>query len=80
MKTRKTRFNNALNNNFMEESSHININKAIKLAMKMKVIDILEPTSKTIGELAEIVSRLQNADWLEVIDIEVFTSKLHSYS
>jgi len=48
--------------------------------MKMKVIDILEPTSKTIGELAEIVSRLQNADCLEVIDIEVFTSKLNSYS
>ena len=80
MKTQKTRFDNALNNNFMEESSHININEAIKLAMKMKVIDILEPTSKTIGELAEIISRLQNADCLEVIDIEVFTSKLHSYS
>ena len=80
MKTQKTRFDNALNNNFMEESSHININEAIKLAMKIKIIDILEPTSKTIGELAEIVSRLQNADSLEIIDIEVFTSKLHSYS
>ena len=48
--------------------------------MNMKVLDILEPTGKTIGELAEIVSRLQNADSLEVIDIELFSSKLHSYS
>ena len=46
----------------------------------MKILDILEPTSKTIGELAEIVSRLQNADTLENVDMEVFTSKLNSYS
>lgn len=69
-----------MSNEFKENSSHENINGAIKLAMNMKVIDILEPTSKTIGELAEIVSRLQNADSLEVIDIELFSSKLHSYS
>ena len=76
----KRRLDRAISNEFKENSSHENINGAIKLAMDMKVIDILEPTGKTIGELAEIVSRLQNADSLEVIDIEVFTSKLHSYS
>jgi|TARA_R110002020_G_scaffold35259_4_gene106608 hypothetical protein len=76
----KRRLDRAISNEFKENSSHENINGAIKLAMNMKVIDILEPTGKTIGELAEIVSRLQNADSLEVIDIELFSSKLHSYS
>ena len=76
----KRRFDKAVSNEFRENSSHENINEAIKLAMNMKVLDILEPTGKTIGELAEIVSRLQNADLLEVIDIELFSSKLHSYS
>lgn len=76
----KRRFDKAVSNEFRENSSHENINEAIKLAMNMKVLDILEPTGKTIGELAEIVSRLQNADSLEVIDIELFSSKLHSYS
>ena len=76
----KRRLDRAIFNEFKENSSHENINGAIKLAMDMKIIDILEPTSKTIGELAEIVSRLQNADSLEVIDIELFSSKLHSYS
>tara|TARA_R110001583_G_scaffold86509_2_gene225949 strand:- start:12732 stop:12965 length:234 start_codon:yes stop_codon:yes gene_type:complete len=76
----KRRLDRAISNEFKENSSHENINEAIKLAMNMKVIDILEPTGKTIGELAEIVSRLQNADSLEVIDIELFSSKLHSYS
>ena len=76
----KRRFDRSVSNEFRENSSHENINEAIKLAMNMKVLDILEPTGKTIGELAEIVSRLQNADSLEVIDIELFSSKLHSYS
>ncbi len=76
----KRRLDRAISNEFKENSSHENINEAIKLAMNMKVLDILEPTGKTIGELAEIVSRLQNADSLEVIDIELFSSKLHSYS
>ena len=69
-----------MSDEFRESSSHENINEAIKLAINMKILDILQPTSKTIGELAEIVSRLQNADCLEGIDIELFTSKLHSYS
>jgi len=76
----KRRFDRAMSDEFRESSSHENINEAIKLAINMKILDILQPTSKTIGELAEIVSRLQNADCLEVIDIELFTSKLHSYS
>tara|TARA_R100001082_G_C4324474_1_gene142671 strand:+ start:149 stop:382 length:234 start_codon:yes stop_codon:yes gene_type:complete len=76
----KTRFEKALGNEYREESSINNINEAIKLAYNLKIVDILEPNSKVVGELAEIVSRLQNADSLEVIDIELFTSKLNSYS
>ena len=76
----KTRFDRALSEEYSEESTLTNINKAIELAYNMKILDILEPTSKTIGELAEIVSRLQNADTLENVDMEVCTSKLNSYS
>ena len=76
----KTRFDKALNNVYSESSTIQNINKSIELANNMQIIDILEPTSKTIGEIAEIISRLQNADSLETVDIELFSSKLHSYS
>ena len=76
----KTKFDRALSEEYSEESTLVNINKAIELVYNLKILDILEPTSKTIGELAEIVSRLQNADTLEMIDIELFTSKLNSYS
>ena len=40
----KRRFDKAVSNEFRENSSHENINEAIKLAMNMKVLDILEPT------------------------------------
>ena len=73
-------FDKALNNVYSESSTIQNINKSIELANNMQIIDILEPTSKTIGEVAEIISRLQNADSLETVDIELFSSKLHSYS
>ena len=76
----KTRFDKALNNVYSESSTIQNINKSIELANNMQIIDILEPTSKTIGEVAEIISRLQNSDSLETVDIELFSSKLHSYS
>ena len=76
----KTRLTKAMNNAFNKDSSIENINKSIELANNMQIIDILEPTSKTIGEVAEIISRLQNADSLETVDIELFSSKLHSYS
>ena len=76
----KTRFDKALNNVYSESITIQNINKSIELANNMQIIDILEPTSKTIGEVAEIISRLQNADSLETVDIELFSSKLHSYS
>ena len=72
----KTRFDKALNNVYSESSTIQNINKSIELANNMQIIDILEPTSKTIGEIAEIISRLQNADSLETVDIELFSSKL----
>jgi hypothetical protein len=76
----KTRFDKALNNVYSESSTIQNINKSIELANNMQIIDILEPTSKTIGEVAETPFQLQNADSLETVDIELFSSKLHSYS
>ena len=76
----KRRLDKALGNDFSKESSIDNINSAITIAKSMKVYDVVDPSGKIMGEIAEMVSRLQNADSLEVIDIELFSSKLHSYS
>ena len=76
----KTRFDKALENVYSEESSHENINKSRQLAKNLKILDVIDPSSKIIGELAEMVSRLKNAEKLEIVDISDFTTSINSYS
>ena len=73
----KTRLDKALHNFYSDESNNTNINEAMKLAKTIEIIDILDPSSKTVGELAEIVNRLQNADELEIVDMDDFLSLIH---
>jgi len=70
------RFDKAVNNKFSKESTINNINSSIELAQEIKILDILDPTSKTIGEIAEIISRLQNSNTLESVDIQAFSNDL----
>ncbi len=64
----KTRLQKALDNEYAEDPIYDNINKSIELAHGIDVYDIIDPTSRTLHTLAEIVNRLQNADTLEIID------------
>jgi predicted membrane chloride channel (bestrophin family) len=72
----KRRLDKALGNDFSKESSIDNINSAITLAKSMKVYDVVNPSGKIMGEVAEIVNRLQNAEELESVDMSNFGSNL----
>jgi aspartate aminotransferase-like enzyme len=76
----KTKTNKALDNEWEDETSYDNINKAIKLAKNIKVIDIINPTSTIVHDLVEIVSRLQNSDELEIVDMPEYTGNLYPCS
>ena len=76
----KTKTNKALDNEWEDETSYDNINKAIKLAKNIKVIDIMNPTSTIVHDLVEIVSRLQNSDELEIVDMPEYTGNLYPCS
>jgi uncharacterized membrane-anchored protein YjiN (DUF445 family) len=76
----KTRLDKALNNFYSDNSTNTNINEAIKLANNLEIVDILDPSSKIVGELAEIVNRLQNSDELEIVDMDEFIGGIHTYS
>ena len=58
----------AMDNHWREESSFKNINEAIRLARNISIVDTIDASSKVRYDLAEIVSRLQNADELEILD------------
>jgi serine protease inhibitor len=76
----KTRLDKAMNNEFSEDSSIENINKSMEIAKNMKILDIIDADSKTRNELAEIVNRLQNANKLEIFDLEEYTGNMYPCS
>ena len=72
----KTRFDKALKDEWSDENSIDNINKAIELSKDIPIIDIIDPSSKIRHDLAEIVSRLKNADMLEMMNFNEMDNNL----
>ena len=64
---KKTALQKALNNEFSKDDAVCNLDTAIALSKKLKVYELIEPNGKTITIVAEIINRLQNAEF-EVID------------
>ncbi len=44
------------------------LNKCIGLARKLSLTDLISPSSRTTGEVAELIYRLQNLAEFEVLD------------
>lgn len=63
----ETRFMKAIADGFSNESTFENINESIKLAKSIEIIDLVDPTSKVVGIVAEIVSRLKRSEELEIM-------------
>tara|TARA_R100001082_G_scaffold107033_1_gene80502 strand:- start:1885 stop:2103 length:219 start_codon:yes stop_codon:yes gene_type:complete len=66
----KTQFEKAMNDEFAKELPFINIETAIKLAREVKLLDLIDANGKTIGIVAEIISRLKNAEF-EILDTSI---------
>jgi hypothetical protein len=66
----KTRLEKALNNEYANELSFENIDKSIQLAKDIKIYDLIDANGKTINKVAEIINRLQNAEF-ELLDINI---------
>ena len=65
---KNTKMLKALNEEFELKSSFSSLNKCIELSKKMKLTELINPSSKTTGDLAELIYRLQNLDEFEVLD------------
>ena len=62
----------ALNGDFDVESTFDNLNECFKIARNLKVTDLIDPSSRQIGEVAELVYRLQHCPDFEIIGDEGF--------
>ena len=63
----KNKLQKAMDNEFSKDDPFHNLDTAIELANQLKVIDVVSPDRKTIYIIAEIINRLQNAEF-EVIN------------
>ena len=65
---KETKMMKALNDEFEVVSSFKSLNKCIELANDMKLTELINPSSKITGDLAELIYRLQNLDPFEILD------------
>ena len=66
----KTRFHKAINDELKNESPSDNVNAAIKLSKEIKILDLIDANGKTICKVAEILNRLQNAEF-EILHYDI---------
>jgi len=67
---RDTQFMQALRKEIVVGDPQFNIAKCKELANEIKITDVIDPTSKQIGMLAELLFRVKEIPDLELIEIE----------
>jgi len=66
----KNKFHKALENEVDASNDFISINKAIQQARDINIVDLIDMSGKTMGEVAEILALLKNCNQLEIIEFE----------
>jgi|TARA_R110002073_G_scaffold327375_1_gene507955 hypothetical protein len=66
----KNKFHKALENEVDASNDFISINKAIQQARDINIIDLVDMSGRTMGEVAEILALLKNCSQLEIIEFE----------
>ena len=69
-KKMKNKFHKALQNEVDASNDFISINKAIQQARDINIIDLIDMSGRTMGEVAEILALLKNCNQLEIIEFE----------
>lgn len=66
----KNKFHKALQNEVDASNDFISINKAIQQARDINIVDLIDMSGRTMGEVAEIIALLKNCNQLEIIEFE----------
>tara|TARA_R110000824_G_scaffold292408_3_gene480834 strand:+ start:1368 stop:1589 length:222 start_codon:yes stop_codon:yes gene_type:complete len=63
-----TKIMKALHQELELKSSFHSLNKCIELSKEIKLTELINPSSKITGDLAELIYRLQNLSEFEILD------------
>ena len=66
----KTKFQKAMHDEIEINNDFEAINRAIQQAKEIKIVDLVDMTGKTMGEVAEVIALLKNCNQLEIIGFE----------
>ena len=63
----KTQFMEALENRIDYGNDINNLNKAIRKAKSIPIVDLVDMSGKTMGDVAEVLALLKNCSYLELL-------------
>ena len=72
MNREPTMFEKALMGDYEVEDIHSNLKRCREISGQLNVLDIIDPSSRNIGLIAELVFRVNNMPELELIEVEDF--------
>ena len=75
MERDKTLYEKAILNDFQIDNIVDNLNRCREISNELKLIDIIDPSSRQINLLSELLYRIQNMPDLELLDFNMFIDK-----
>ena len=73
MEREKTMFERALTGDYEIKDVFTNIERCNQISNQLKILDLIEPKSRDISLIAELVYRVNNMPELELIEIDEYT-------
>ena len=72
MNRERTMFEKALMGAYEVDDIYSNLRRCREISGQLNVLDIIDPTSRNVGLIAELVFRVNNMPELELIELEEF--------
>jgi len=75
MERNRTLYQRARINDFQIDNVYDNLERCREISNELKIIDIIDPNSKQIGLLSELLYRIQNMPELEILDLNLLDDR-----
>ena len=71
MERKRTLYQRARMNDFKIDSVYDNLERCREISQELKLTDLIDPNSKQIGLLSELLYRMKNMPELEILDLNL---------
>jgi hypothetical protein len=71
MERNRTLYQRARMNDFKIDSVYDNLERCREISQELKLTDLIDPNSKQIGLLSELLYRMKNMPELEILDLNL---------